>query len=54
MTSKPLLQKILKGMLHTEEDKCTHENTGKKMNHMRQVDNQMRTKEESNTIRTRK
>jgi hypothetical protein len=30
MNTKPALQKILKGILHTEEeDQCSHENPGK-------------------------
>jgi hypothetical protein len=30
MTTKPALQKILKGILYTEkEDKCNHESMGK-------------------------
>jgi hypothetical protein len=34
MTTKPTLQKILKGILHTEEeDKCNSENTGKNKSH---------------------
>jgi hypothetical protein len=34
MTTKPLLQKILKGILHLEEeDKCNHENIRKNKSH---------------------
>jgi hypothetical protein len=34
MTTKPALQKTLKGILHTkEEDKHNHENTGKNKSH---------------------
>jgi hypothetical protein len=33
MTIQPVLQKILKGILHTEKDKCNQENTGKNKLH---------------------
>jgi hypothetical protein len=34
MTTKPEMQKIPKGILHTEEqDKCNHENMGKSKSH---------------------
>jgi hypothetical protein len=34
MTTKPVLQKILKGILPTEEeDKCNHKNTGESKSH---------------------
>jgi hypothetical protein len=29
MSTKPALQKILKGLLHRKEDKCNQENIGK-------------------------
>jgi hypothetical protein len=30
MTTQPVLQKVLKGILNTEEEKYNHENMGKK------------------------
>jgi hypothetical protein len=47
MTSKQALQKILKRILHTEEeDKCNHDN--QKKNPTRLVEKQVRNREESN------
>jgi hypothetical protein len=33
MTTKPAMQKVLKGILHIKEDKCNQENTGKSKFH---------------------
>jgi hypothetical protein len=54
MTSKPALQKILKGILYREkEDKFNHKNMGK-INLSRQANKQVRIREESNTTKITK
>jgi hypothetical protein len=54
MTTKPVLQKILKATLHTDwEDKCDQENTGK-INFTRGVNKQMMNKKESSITKNRK
>jgi hypothetical protein len=53
-TTKPVLQKILKGNIHTEEqDKVNHENKGK-INLTRQVYKQIKNQAVLNTTKTTK
>jgi hypothetical protein len=46
------LQKILKGILHREEDKHNYETTGKK-NLSKQMVKQMRSRKESSNAKTK-
>jgi hypothetical protein len=53
--AQPALQKILKGILHTEEeDKHKHENMGIKKLFIIRIDKQMKIRKESNIIKTTK